>query len=52
MVRKVDTTEFIRMAINKHGDKYDYSKSEYTRSKDNIIIICPKQKNARGKVSD
>ena len=42
MVRKVDTTEFIRMAINKHGDKYDYSKSEYTRSKDNIIIICPK----------
>lgn len=42
MARKIDTNEFIRMARLVHGDKYDYSRSAYTRGKDPIIIICPK----------
>lgn len=36
------TEDFIASARKKHGDLYDYSKSIYTRSHDDIIIICPK----------
>lgn len=35
------TTEWIQKAKEIHGDTYDYSKSVYTGSKNNIIIICP-----------
>lgn len=35
-----DTAYFIERAIKKHGNKYDYSKSVYTRSKDKVIIRC------------
>lgn len=34
------TEEFKAKAINKHGDRYDYSKSVYTRSTDKVIIVC------------
>ena len=34
------TKEFIDKAIKIHGDKYDYSKVEYIKSKDKVIIIC------------
>lgn len=34
--------EFIEKAKKVHGDKYDYSKSEYIDSKTKICIICPK----------
>lgn len=34
------TAEFIARAILKHGDKYDYSKSIYKVSKENVEIIC------------
>jgi len=34
------TKEFIDKAIEVHGDKYDYSKVEYIKAKDKIIIIC------------
>lgn len=35
------TTEiFIEKARKKHGDLYDYSKTIYVRSKDEVIIIC------------
>jgi very-short-patch-repair endonuclease len=34
--------EFIKKCINKHDDKYDYSKVEYKNCKENIIIICKK----------
>jgi very-short-patch-repair endonuclease len=38
---KLKTTEqFIKDAITKHGDKYDYSKVEYNGNKPKIIIIC------------
>ena len=36
-----NTEDFISMAKEIHGDKYDYSKSEYTKWKSNLIIICP-----------
>ena len=32
--------EFIEKALKVHGDKYDYSKVEYIKSEENIIIIC------------
>ncbi len=35
------TKEFIEKAKNIHGDKYDYSKTEYIDSKTKICIICP-----------
>jgi hypothetical protein len=33
--------DFIKKAINKHGDKYDYSLVEYNTNKDKVKIICP-----------
>ena len=38
--RKSNTEEFIKNAIAVHGDKYDYSKVNYIKSVDEIIIIC------------
>lgn len=37
----MDTNEFIFKAKEVHGDKYDYSKIEYKKSKDKVCIICP-----------
>ena len=37
-----NTKEFIEKAIPIHGDKYDYSKSNYIKSNKKIIIICKK----------
>lgn len=34
-------TNFIERAKLVHGDKYDYSKTNYTGASGNIIIICP-----------
>lgn len=33
--------DFVKDAKQVHGDKYDYSKSEYTGAFDSIKIICP-----------
>jgi len=38
--RKSNTTEFIKKATKIHGDKYDYSKVEYNKAQEQIIIIC------------
>ena len=38
--QRSNTEEFIKKAKEKHGDKYDYSKVEYTSSKEQVIIIC------------
>lgn len=35
------TSEFIQKSISKHGNKYDYSLSDYKYSKTPVIIICP-----------
>ena len=42
MPRRLTKEEFIAKARIKHGDKYDYSKSEYANSKQPIYIICYK----------
>ncbi len=42
-LNKTKTTEkFIKDAILVHGDKYDYSKVDYSNSKKKVIIICKK----------
>lgn len=38
---KVTTEDFVRRATEKHGGRYDYSKSVYTKTLDKIEIICP-----------
>lgn len=40
-MRKLTTKEFIEKAKIVHGDKYDYSKTVYTSSRDKVCIICP-----------
>ena len=35
------TQEFIEKANKKHGDKFDYSKTEYVNSQKIVTIICP-----------
>lgn len=37
----MDTEEFIRKARELHGDRYIYSKINYIKSKDKVIITCP-----------
>ena len=41
MGKRIDTEEFIRRSRLVHGDKYDYSKTNYVRAKDKVCIICP-----------
>lgn len=41
MSRRLTIDEFIEKAINRHGNKYDYSKVIYFNNDINIIIICP-----------
>lgn len=41
MAQKLNTELIIKRFKEIHGDKYDYSKFEYTRSIDKSIIICP-----------
>lgn len=37
-----NTEEFIYKSKQIHGDKYDYSKVNYTKSSNKVTIICPK----------
>lgn len=39
--RTLSTTEFIIKANEIHNNKYDYSKTTYTKSKNRVKIICP-----------
>jgi len=39
---KSDNQDFLKKAIEMHGDKYDYSKVEYKKAKEKVIIICKK----------
>ena len=39
--RYMDTKLFIKKARDKHGNKYDYSKTEYIGDKKKVCIICP-----------
>lgn len=38
--RSVD--QFIELCVEKHGNRYDYSKVEYVNDTTKVIIICPK----------
>lgn len=40
--QRLSPDRFIAACSATHGNKYDYSKTEYTRSVDKIIITCPK----------
>ena len=40
-MKKLTTSVFIKNAKSIHGDKYDYSLSEYYKSSTKIKIICP-----------
>ncbi|MDB2405686.1 DUF723 domain-containing protein [Arcobacteraceae bacterium] len=40
-VRTKSTQEFIKDAINVHGDKYDYRLVEYKKARETVTIICP-----------
>ncbi len=42
MPKKQSLQEFIEKAIEKHGNKYDYSKVEYINSHTKVKIICSK----------
>lgn len=39
--KKMTTENFIKRAKEIHGDKYDYSKVEYTNNKIKVCVICP-----------
>ena len=41
MCKKLTTTEFISKARLVHGDKYDYSQTEYVTARRKVEIICP-----------
>ena len=38
---RITTNDFIKKAIEVHGDKYDYSKVEYINNSTKVCIICP-----------
>lgn len=40
--KRANTDSFINNARAMHGEKYDYSETEYITSTDNVRIICPK----------
>jgi len=40
-MKRLDTTEFLSRAKEIHGDKYDYSKTQYINKRDKITITCP-----------
>lgn len=41
MSKKLTTEEFVKRARVVHGDKYDYSKTNYMGALKNVCIICP-----------
>lgn len=40
VVKKLTTEQFIARAIEKHGDKYDYTETVYLTAKDKVKIRC------------
>lgn len=40
-IRSLTTEDFISRAMDIHGDKYDYTSSEYVNGRTEITIICP-----------
>lgn len=46
------TIDFINKAIEVHGEKYNYYKTEYIKTSENIIITCPVHGNFNQKPSN
>lgn len=42
MKERLNKNTFIQRAREIHGDKYDYSQTEYIKAKELVTIICPK----------
>lgn len=42
MAKKLTNEEFIERSKNAHGNKFDYSKTEYQNIRANVIITCRK----------
>ena len=42
-MKKKTTEEFIKQAKEIHGNKYDYSKTEYKNTRTKVEIICHKK---------
>lgn len=42
MTEKLNKNNFIPRAIKIHGDKYDYSKTQYIKAKEPVLITCKK----------
>ena len=40
--QRLSTEEFIKRSVEKHGDKYDYSKVNYVNSNTPVRIVCSK----------
>lgn len=40
-MKKLTTEEFIKRAKNVHGDKYDYSKTNFVNTRTRLVITCP-----------
>lgn len=40
-MKRLTTQEFIEKAKKIHGERYDYSKTEYVKSNQKVCIICP-----------
>lgn len=38
--RRKTTTEFIREATQVHGERYEYSQTDYTHGEENVKIVC------------
>ena len=51
MSKRLTTQEFIEKAKQLHNDKYDYSKTVYSTSRDKVIIICPEHGEFEQKAS-
>ena len=50
--KKKSSEQFIKEAKKVHGDKYDYSKTEYDGEEKNVIIICKKHGEFKQKASN
>lgn len=50
--KKSNTEEFIKKAITKHGNKFNYDKVKYTKSNEKVTIICLKHGDFNQKPND
>ena len=52
MKERLSKKTFISRAIEIHGDRYDYSKTEYIKAKEPVVIICKEHGEFRQRPQD